>query len=145
MFSHILIPTDGSLLSSAVVESGIALAQQTGARVTVLTVVEPVKPWWGDSGDLEAQPSDAALQVKPQALDHLAEAERKARQAGVPCTALQVEHEHPYQAIVETAKQAGCDLIAMASHARRGIAALLIGSETIKVLSHSSIPVLVYR
>jgi nucleotide-binding universal stress UspA family protein len=73
MFRHILIPTDGSLLSSAVVESVIALAQQTGARVTVLTVLEPMKSWWGDSGDLEGQPSDAGLQVKPQALDHLAE------------------------------------------------------------------------
>jgi nucleotide-binding universal stress UspA family protein len=145
MFRHILIPTDGSLLSSAVVESGIALAQQTGARITVLTVLEPMKPWWGESRNLEAQPSEAGLLVEPQAIDHLAEAERKARQAGVTCITLQVEHEQPYRAIVETARQAGCDLIAMASHGRRGIAALVIGSETTKVLTHSSIPVLVYR
>jgi nucleotide-binding universal stress UspA family protein len=76
---------------------------------------------------------------------HLADAARKAKAEGVPCTLLQVEHEHPYRAIIDTAKKSGCDLIAMASHGRRGVRALMVGSETTKVLTHSSIPVLVYR
>ena len=68
-----------------------------------------------------------------------------ANSAGVPCETLHVEHEHPYQAIIDTAASKGCDLILMASHGRRGIAAVVLGSETVKVLTHSKIPVLVYR
>jgi len=63
----------------------------------------------------------------------------------VPCEVVQVDHEHPYRAIIDTAASKGCDLIAMASHGRRGVSAVLIGSETVKVLTHSSTPVLVYR
>jgi nucleotide-binding universal stress UspA family protein len=63
----------------------------------------------------------------------------------VECNLVQVEHEHPYRAIIDTATKSGCDLIAMASHGRRGVSAVIIGSETSKVLTHSSIPVLVYR
>jgi nucleotide-binding universal stress UspA family protein len=68
-----------------------------------------------------------------------------AQTAGVACETVQVEHEHPYQGIIDTAKSKGCDLIVMASHGRHGIAAIVLGSETIKVLTHSKIPVLVHR
>ncbi len=68
-----------------------------------------------------------------------------AKSAGVACEAIQVEHEHPYQAIVATAKSKGCDLIVMASHGRHGMSALVLGSETVNVLTHCKIPVLVYR
>jgi nucleotide-binding universal stress UspA family protein len=65
--------------------------------------------------------------------------------AGVACETIQVEHEHPYQAIINTADSKGCDLIVMASHGRRGISAIVLGSETVKVLTHCKIPVLVHR
>ena len=145
MFRHILIPTDGSLLSAAAVESSIGLARDAGAKVTVVMVVEPFQLWWTQS----AQPPEGTAAVLDHANDgirhHLAEVERKAKAHGVPCTVLQIEHEHPYRAIIDTAEKSGCDLIAMASHGRRGVSALVVGSETTKVLTHSSIPVLVYR
>jgi nucleotide-binding universal stress UspA family protein len=144
VFRHILIPTDGSLLSSAAVESGVALARDAGAKVTVLAVVEPVQLWWTESGQLADSKTGQSPASEEISL-HLADAERKAKAQGVPCTVLQVAHEHPYRAIVDTAKKSGCDLIAMASHGRRGVNALVVGSETTKVLTHSSIPVLVYR
>jgi len=68
-----------------------------------------------------------------------------AQAAGVACEVVQVEHEHPYQAIIDTTKSKGCDLIVMASHGRRGISAIVLGSETVKVLTHCKIPVLVHR
>jgi nucleotide-binding universal stress UspA family protein len=68
-----------------------------------------------------------------------------AKSAGVECETLHTEHEHVYQAIIEAAGYRGCDLIVMASHGRRGVAAVVLGSETVKVLTHSKIPVLVYR
>jgi nucleotide-binding universal stress UspA family protein len=68
-----------------------------------------------------------------------------ARAAGVACETIQVENEHPYQAIIDTARSKGCDLIVMASHGRRGVSAIVLGSETVKVLTHSKIPVLVHR
>ena len=145
MFQHILLPTDGSLLSAAAVESGIVLARDAGAKVTVVTVVEPVLLWWTES----EQPREGTAVAQGHANEgirhHLADVARKAKTEGVPCTVLQVEHEHPYRAIIDTAKKSGCDLIAMASHGRRGVGALMVGSETTKVLTHSSIPVLVYR
>jgi nucleotide-binding universal stress UspA family protein len=145
MFRHILIPTDGSLLSAAAVESGVAFARDAGARVTVLAVVEPYHVWWADTGPASESEVSQQKDIRDDINRHLVEAERKAKEQGVPCTVLQVAHEHPYRAIIDMAKKSGCDLIAMASHGRRGMAALVEGSETIKVLTHSSIPVLVYR
>lgn len=138
MFQHILIPTDGSLLSRAAVDGGLALARHAGARVMVLAVVEPP----ADAGQL---PAEAVDEARAAARAHLEDARQAARAQGVPCTVLEVEHDQPHRAIVECAERAGCDLIAMASHARRGIAALITGSETSQVLSNTSIPVLVYR
>jgi nucleotide-binding universal stress UspA family protein len=68
-----------------------------------------------------------------------------AKLAGVPCETLHIEHEHVYQAIIDTASARRCDLIVMASHGRRGVSAVVLGSKTVKVLTHSKIPVLVYR
>jgi nucleotide-binding universal stress UspA family protein len=95
MFHHILIPTDGSLLSAAVVEAGIALARGTGARVTVLTVIEPMTAWWGEVKDGGATATDTGFQTRQKILKHLAHAERQAQVAGVPCSTLEVEHDHP--------------------------------------------------
>lgn len=145
MFQHILIPTDGSILSAGAVENGITLAREIGARVTVLTVIEPFHVLATDPKQIAETRNVYEKHMKAEAARYLTEAERKAKAQAVQCTVVQVEQEHPYKAIIETAAKSGCDLITMASHGRRGVSALVIGSETTKVLTHSSIPVLVYR
>src|SRR4051812_15347347 len=144
MYHHILIPTDGSPLSASAVEKGIALAKTLGAKVTVLTVVEPFPVMRGLPQSYDA-PDEYTRRAHAEAEPRLAEAEQQAQQVGVPCEVVKVEHGQPYEAIIETAGTRGCDLIAMASHGRRGISALLLGSETMKALMHSKVPVLVYR
>ncbi len=145
MFRHILIPTDGSQLADAAVDKGIALAREAGARVTFLMVVEPFRILSFDSVQLESARAQYDKQVAGVVRDVLADAEAKARAAGVAATTIDGEEDEPYRAIVQAAETLGCDLIAMASHGRRGMAALMIGSQTMKVLTHSKIPVLVYR
>jgi nucleotide-binding universal stress UspA family protein len=145
MFQHILIATDGSLLSQSAVDKATDFARETGAKVTVVTATEPFHVFSAESKQLSDTRESYAKQVEAEAGRHLADAEHKAKALGVPCNVVRIEHEHPYQAIIDTAKKSGCDLIAMASHGRRGVSALVIGSETNKVLTHSSIPVLVYR
>jgi len=145
MFQHILVPTDGSLLSASVVDRVLDLAREAGAKVTVVTVVEPVDFLAASPADFADTQETMRQYGKAQAARFLSDAERKAKALGVQCTVVQVESAHPFRAIIDTAKKSGCDLIAMASHGRRGVSALVIGSETNKVLTHSSIPVLVYR
>ena len=144
MYHHILIPTDGSPLSASAVEKGVALAKALGAKVTALTVVEPFPVLRSAPQSYDA-PAEYTRHVHAEAERHLAEAEQQAQQVGVPCEVVKVEHGEPYEAIIETAGARGCDLITMASHGRRGISALLLGSETTKVLMHSKLPVLIYR
>jgi nucleotide-binding universal stress UspA family protein len=145
MFRHILVPTDGSLLSTAAIEHGLGLARDTGAKITVLTVFEPFHVFSTDSEQIAETRLTWAQHVKEEAKRRLGDAERKAKALGINCEVLQVEDEHPYKAIIDTAQKGGCDLIAMASHGRSGVSAMVIGSETNKVLTHSAIPVLVYR
>ena len=145
MFKHILLPTDGSALSHATVDKGIHFAKGLQARITGLCVVPREYPSFYDSeipGNFKDQ---AELECKTKAKLHLATLEKAAQAAGVACdVALEVD-DQPYEAIVNLAEKNGCDLIMMASHGRRGVGALLLGSETQKVLTHSKIPVLVYR
>ncbi len=145
MYRHVLIPTDGSQLSVSAVKNGMRFACDAGAKVTVVAVVEPFHAVSTDSKQLSETRSVYEKHAKAAAARHLGEAERQAKALGVPCEVVQVEHEHPYKAIIETAATKGCDLIAMASHGRRGVSAMLMGSETVKVLTHSSTPVLVFR
>lgn len=145
MYSHILIPTDGSPLSTTAVEQGMAFAKDAGAKVTVLKVIEPFHVFSAKAEQLESSRADYERRAREQAAYDLAEAELKAKRLGVPCETLHVEGDHPYQAIIDTAAKRGCDLIVMASHGRRGVAALVLASETVKVLTHSTLPVLVYR
>jgi len=145
MFSHILIPIDGSPLSTAAMQSAMAFARGVGAKVTVLTVVEPFHVLAVSAEQLESTRGDYLRTAAAHAAEHLTAAEQQSRQIGVPCDVLQVQNEEPYLAIIDTAMARGCDLIAMASHGRRGIAALVLGSVTQKVLTHSKVPVLVYR
>src|SRR5262249_32209557 len=138
MYTHILIPTDGSELAGRAVQHGVALAKRIGAKVTILTVLPPEMI----TTDREMNEIRKARMQK-HAEDILGAVAMQT--ADVACETIQVEHEHPYQAIIDTADSKGCDLIVMASHGRRGIAAIVLGSETVKVLTHCKIPVLVYR
>ena len=145
MFQHILVATDGSLLSEAAVGQAMKFAREAGAKVTVVTVTEPFHVLATDSKQLSDTKETYERHVKAEAARYLASADHMAKAKGVQCHVIQVEDEHPYKVIIDTAKKSGCDLIAMASHGRRGISALVIGSVTNKVLTHSSIPVLVFR
>jgi len=139
MHTHILIPTDGSELSAKTIEYGIALAKSVGARVTGLTVSRPLPR---ASGREAASARERAAAAAAGRLAQVTEAAAKAR---VACDVVHAQHRHPYKSIIGTANDKGCDLIVMASHGRRGISALVLGSETVKVLTHSSVPVLVFR
>ncbi|WP_295137283.1 universal stress protein [uncultured Reyranella sp.] len=145
MFKHILIPTDGSALSTTAIQKALQLAHDAHAKVTVITVMEPFHVFSMDSTQLADTRSAYEKHARDAARHYLNVATEQAEALGVECEAIHVEHAMPYKAITETAAEKGCDLIAMASHGRRGAAALLLGSETVKVLTHSSIPVLVYR
>jgi len=145
VYAHILIPTDGSDLAESAVRHGIALAKRIGAKVTVLTVVPPFHMFTTDTQMLEDTPGQYKTRIRAQAASILAAGAKAATRAGVPCATVQVENEHPYRAIIAAAKAKRCDLIVMASHGRHGISALVLGSETVKVLTHSKIPVLVHR
>ena len=145
MFQHILIPTDGSLLSDAALDNGLRLARDSGARVTVVAVTEPFIVLSAEARKIGVSQADHEREVRAAAAGHLAEAARKAGALGVPCETIEVENEHPYRGIIQTATDQQCDLITMASHARRGIAALVLSSETVNVMTHSTIPLLVYR
>ena len=144
MFKRILFPTDGSDITNKAVQTALSLARLSGAELRVLAVKEPF-PY---SAVSEMQP------VPPQeffdAQERVASARVKAvtaaaDAAGVPCQGHTVEGLHPWEAILDHAKSQSCDLIVMASHGRRGVTALLLGSETQKVLTHSTVPVLVVR
>jgi nucleotide-binding universal stress UspA family protein len=145
MYTRILIPTDGSELAAKAVEHGIALAERLGNSVFVLTVLPPFHMFTSDTQMLEDTQAQYHVRMQKHAEKTLGDAADAARAAGVRCETVQVEHEHPYQAIIDTAVTKGCELIVMASHGRDGIASIVLGSVTIKVLTHSRIPVLVYR
>ncbi len=145
MYSHILIPTDGSPLSTVAVEHSMDFARDANAKVTVLTVVTPFHAFSTDPDQLSDTRSEYERRARTHAAEILTDAQLKAKARGVPCDVLQVEGDSPYEVIIGTAEKRGCDLIAMASHGRRGVAAIVLGSETLKVLTHSKVPVLVYR
>ena len=145
MYTHILIPTDGSELAGKAVQHGIALAQRIGAKATVLTVSPPFHTLTIDTQMIEDTPAQYKAHMQKHAEKILGAVAGTAQAANVACETIHVEHEHPYQAIIDIAASKGCDLIVMASHGRHGIAAIVLGSETVKVLTHSKIPVLVYR
>jgi nucleotide-binding universal stress UspA family protein len=145
MFKHILLPTDGSPLSEMAVQQGLRLAKSLGAEVTGLSVMPKQHPFFYETQiPLEAL-QQAAQRCKELGQSYLEGIAEKARQKEVPCDLVYEVNDSPYEAIIQVAERRGCDLIMMASHGRRGVKGLLIGSETQKVLTHSKIPVLVYR
>ena len=145
MYNHILIPTDGSELSKLAVYEGVALAKALGARVTVITVTTPFHVFTTNPRMVTDTPEEYKKQMAALAGQYLDVAKNIAAAAGVTCDLVHLEHEQPYQAIIDTAQNRGCDVIYMASHGRRGVSAILLGSETLKVLTHSAIPVIVCR
>jgi nucleotide-binding universal stress UspA family protein len=145
MYKHILIPTDGSELAKKAISRGVALAKAVGAKVTGITVTVPFHVFAVDPDTLTDTFDSYNKRMTALAAKYLERVKDAGVAAGVDCNVVRAEHEHPYQAIIEAASKNGCDLIVMASHGRRGASALVLGSETVKVLTHGSVPVLVYR
>ncbi len=145
MFTHILVPTDGSVLSQRAVDAAIQLARPLGARITALHVIARFHASDVIMGLLEANREDYERAALEFARTELASARRAAESVGVACEGLHVVGDDVAREIVAAASRSGCDLILMASHGRRGIEAVLLGSETQKVLTQSRLPVLVYR
>lgn len=144
MFKKILLPTDGSELSAKAVQGAIAMARALGASVVGMTVVEPYS--YSTLSEYRPETLEAFEARNAQAAEQrLAPLVQAAKDAGVPVETVTVKSFSPYEAIIDTARKHGCDVIFMASHGRRGLSAVLLGSETQKVLTHSTIPVLVYR
>ena len=148
MYKHILLPTDGSRLAAKAVKQGIALAKALAANVTVLNVT-PQFQMVIDEGfvlpnivDLQRRFDEQTAKQAKKIVDAIS---ADARAARVKCAAVIDTSARPYEAILQHAKKAKCDLIVMGSHGRTGLASLLVGSETAKVLTHSKIPVLVVR
>jgi nucleotide-binding universal stress UspA family protein len=144
MFKRILVPTDGSDLSNKAIAAAIELAKTLKAGVVGMTTLEP----YSYSNLSEYRPEtldDYEERMEKVGAERLARLADAAAQAGVPVETVSVKSFSPYEAIIDTAKGKGCDLIVMASHGRRGLNAVLLGSETQKVLTHSSVPVMVYR
>ena len=144
MFKHILIPTDGSERAQSALRSGIDLAAAHGAKVTLLTVTPPLRAVAfapraaiDDAGYEELSKRTAEERLRPWAA--------YAREQGVKAEVRHVVMDPPADAILETARRKGCDLVVMASHGRRGFEALLLGSETQRVLTRAKVPVLVHR
>lgn len=145
MFAHILIATDGSELSDRAVGHGLALAKVHGARVTAVHVTEPwtsaVAGEWAVAFQAEEYEQTAAAHAKSV----LARVTEEAQRIGVACETLHIKDQFAAEGIVEEAKARNCDLIVMGSHGRRGFAKFLLGSQAMRVLTHTVLPVLVYR
>ena len=148
MFRHILVSTDGSRLSGKAIRTAVRLAGATGARVTGAFVMAPYMPPAYGEGVIYTQvlsPKRYKDIMEKAARKALAAVEVEAGTAGVQYGATMLTANNPWEGIIRAAKAKKCDLIVMASHGRRGLAGLVLGSETNKVLTHSKIPVLVCR
>jgi nucleotide-binding universal stress UspA family protein len=147
MFKHLLVPTDGSALSDETAASAVQFAVETGAKITFL-YVRPDYPvaYFGEGALVDpTTPESFAEMTEKTAKEILDRCSNLAAARNVASATHSMVNDLPYEAIIETAGKSGCDLIFMASHGRRGLVGLLLGSETQKVLTHSTIPVLVYR
>jgi nucleotide-binding universal stress UspA family protein len=147
MYKHILVPTDGSKLSVKTVKQAVKFAKSVGAKITgFYATPEFGSTYYGDGYILRAPSANTYSEAsEKQARKCLSTIEVEAEVEKVPCEVLHVVSDSPYEAIIEAARKKKCDLIFMASHGRRGLSGLVLGSETHKVLIHSKIPVLVCR
>lgn len=147
MFKHILVPTDGSQLSQDTARRAVSFAKEAGAKVTAF-FAKPEYPvaYFGEGALIDpTTPEKFAELADQQAAEYLGAIRKMCEEAGVECDTVAATSDVPFEAIIEAADKSGCDLIFMASHGRRGISGFLLGSETNKVLTHSKVPVLVYR
>ena len=145
MFKHLLLAVDGSPLADAAFRNALVVAHDTNAHITALRVGPNYHVLTFQAEMLSDTREMYVKSAEEEATRYLKGIAREADTAGVPCETLYVVNDLPYEAIIKTAEDKDCDLIVMASHGRRGVQGLLIGSETLKVLTHSKIPVLVYR
>ena len=146
MYNHILLPTDGSEFSARVVQEGVRFAKSINAQVTALHVTGLFFPSGMPShADVVEKVREHEQRAAESARRALSAVEEVARSARVACNGVHRSNDGPWEEIIKVAKERGCDLVFMASHGRRGVSALLLGSETNKVLTHSTIPVLVCR
>ena len=144
MFKKILLPTDGSELSAKAIDGALAFAKALGASIVGMTVIEP----YSYSNLSEYRPEtldDYEQRVAKVAAERLGQVADAAARSGIPVETVTAKSFSPFEAIIETVKAKKCDVIFMASHGRKGLSAVLLGSETQKVLTHSTIPVMVYR
>jgi nucleotide-binding universal stress UspA family protein len=145
MFKLILLPIDGSAMSEMASQKCITLAKEVDAQVIGIYVIPEFHVFSYAPGIVTDTSEQYQKDSQTYAKQVLAKIQDAANQVGVACTTLSMVNDHPYEAIVKVAKDKGCDLICMASHGRKGVKGLLLGSETQKVLTHTDIPVLVYR
>ncbi len=144
MFKRILVPTDGSDLTVKAVNTAIGLARIHGAQLYTLSVKEPFP--YSAVSEMQPTPPQEFFDAQERiAQDRVRAVVSVATQSDVPCEAVTLEALHPWEAIIDHANNRQCDLIVMSSHGRRGVTALLLGSETQKVLTHCKIPVLIVR
>jgi len=145
MFKNILVPTDGSELAEKAIRYAVTLAKEQGSKITALTVFRPFHVVTLEPDMMTDTSAKYSERVAERAGKYLDAISKAAKAADVTCDAVRLEHEHPFQGIIDTARDRECDLIVMASHGRGGVSAVVLGSQTVKVLTHSKVPVLVYR
>lgn len=145
MYKHLLIATDGSDISQKALEHGLALADALRARATIVTVTEPWDVVVIGEAAIVFPPEQYEKSAEANARHILAQARRVAETHGTACEFLHVKDRHAAEGILEAAKDAGCDMIVMASHGRRGLSRLVLGSEAHNVVTHSLVPVLILR
>ena len=144
MFNRILVPTDGSDITKKAVDTAIGLAKSLNAKLYTVSVKEPFP--YSAISEMQPTPPQEFFDAQERiAAARVKEVRESAEAMGLQCEGHTVEALHPWEAVIEHASRHGCDLIVMASHGRRGVTALLLGSETQKVLTHSKVPVLVVR
>jgi nucleotide-binding universal stress UspA family protein len=144
MFKHILFPTDGSDTAEKAISTAVDTAKQLGAKVTAVSVIEPF-PYMTVGDFVPVATNDFEAQAKRNAATALEQVRHACTDAGVMCEMVTIEAEQAHRGILNCAHQSGCDLIVLGSHGRKGVEALLLGSTTQKVLTHTKLPVLVVR
>jgi nucleotide-binding universal stress UspA family protein len=145
MFKHLLLPTDGSPLSDFAIRKALQLAHSVGAKVTGVTVMPGYHVMSYAAESLQDTREQFEVDTRRHADKYLSKLNEAATLADVLCDTVAIRGDHPYEQIIATAEQRQCDLIVMASHGRKGIKALLLGGETLKVLTHTKTPVLVFH
>jgi nucleotide-binding universal stress UspA family protein len=145
MYKHILIATDGSKIANKAMAHGIELAKETGAKLSAVTVTEPYEAVAVVETMAIILPADYSKQCEASAAKILSGVTSAAEAAGIGCDVLHQENRWPYDGIIEAVEKVGADLIVVGSHGRRGIEGLLLGSQAVKLLTHTKVPALVVR